>query len=68
MRYSLGEHSAKGWHILDGLRMKMFYYNAKTKEGAQRYVGTRNLIEDIRVAQEREAQALHEMLLDTEEE
>ena len=68
MRFTLGEHSAAGWLILDGLRMRTFYYNAKTKEGAQRYVGTRNLIEDIRVTQEREAQALHEMLLDTEEE
>ena len=62
MRFSLGEHSAAGYHIFDGLRMKMFYYNTDSKEGAQTYVGTRNLIDDIRVSQERETQQLMERL------
>jgi len=68
MRFTLGEHSAKGWGVLDGVRMKHFYYNADTEEGARRYVGTRNLIDDIRVSREREAQAVMEMLIRTEEE
>ena len=68
MRFTLGEETAAGFHVFDGLRMKTFYYAAGSRKGAQTYVGTRNIIEDIRVSMERETQQVMDMLHRGEEE
>ena len=55
MRYTIAGQSAAGFIILDGLRMRTFYYDARGKEEAQAYVGVRNLIERLRVDAEAQA-------------
>ena len=61
-RFTLGAHSAKGWHILDGERKRMFYYSG-TEEEARKYVGHRNLLEDVFDTQKHNADAAEDMFL-----
>ena len=54
MRFALGEDTAAGWVILDGLSMSVAYFPADTQEEAQAYVDYRNLIDTIRLRQLRD--------------
>ena len=54
MRFALGEDTAAGWVILDGLGMSVAYFPADTREEAHAYVDYRNLIDGIRLRQLRD--------------
>ena len=54
VRFVLGDEWAAGFDVWDAVKMRHFYYNAKTEEEAAIYVGGRNLIDAIFTAKEQD--------------